>query len=63
MEYSQVILEMLERIKALEGKVKTLEDKLEGAPTVNTQRNLQLDKVSAKYRGLASVSIGEVYTE
>lgn len=53
MEYSQVILEMLERIKALEGKVKTLEDKLEGAPTVNTQRNLQLDKVSAKYRGLA----------
>lgn len=54
MEYSQVILEMLERIKSLESKVKSLEEKFEGtSPPVKPQRNLQLDKVSAKYRGLA----------
>ena len=29
MEYSQVMLEMLERIKVLENKVKVLEEKIE----------------------------------
>lgn len=53
MEYSQVMLEMLERIKVLENKVKALEDKIENAPTPQPQAAVQLDKVSAKYRGLA----------
>ena len=52
MEYSQVMLEMLERIKILENKVKVLEDKIETTPP-QQQSNVQLDKVSAKYRGLA----------
>ena len=53
MEYSQVILEMLERIKVLENKVKALEEKIEHTPTAQSQAVVQLDKVSAKYRGLA----------
>lgn len=53
MEYSQVMLEMLERIKVLENKVKELEEKIENTPTPQPQANVQLDKVSAKYRGLA----------
>ena len=53
MEYSQVILEMLERIKVLENKVKELEEKIENTPAPQPQANVQLDKVSAKYRGLA----------
>ena len=53
MEYSEVILEMLERIKVLENKVKTLEEKFESTSTANNQKTLQLEKVSAKYRGLA----------
>lgn len=53
MEYSQVILEMLERIKVLENKVKVLEEKVSCTPTQKPQINMQLDKVSAKYRGLA----------
>ena len=53
MEYSQVMLEMLERIKVLENKVKALEEKIENAPAPQPQANVQLDKVSAKYRGLA----------
>lgn len=53
MEYSQVILEMLERIKMLENKVKALEEKIENLPSPQKQTALQLDKVSAKYRGLA----------
>ena len=53
MEYSQVMLEMLERIKVLENKVKALEDKIENAPTPQSQQGMQLDRVSAKYRGLA----------
>ena len=52
MEYSQVMLEMLERIKILENKVKVLEDKIE-TTSPQHQSNVQLDKVSAKYRGLA----------
>ena len=53
MEYSQVMLEMLERIKVLENKVKVLEEKIENTPTLKPQTAMQLDKVSAKYRGLA----------
>lgn len=53
MEYSQVMLEMLERIKVLENKVKALEEKIENTPTPKPQTAMQLDKVSAKYRGLA----------
>ena len=53
MEYSQVMLEMLERIKVLENKVKMLEERIENTPTPKQQTAMQLDKVSAKYRGLA----------
>ena len=53
MEYSQVMLEMLERIKVLENKVKVLEEKIESTSTAQSQMAIQLDKVSAKYRGLA----------
>ena len=53
MEDSQVMLEMLERIKVLENKVKVLEEKIENTPTPKPQTAMQLDKVSAKYRGLA----------
>ena len=53
MEYSQVMLEMLERIKVLENKVKELEEKIVNIPAPQPQTNVQLDKVSAKYRGLA----------
>lgn len=53
MEYSQVMLEMLERIKVLENKVKALEEKIENTPTPKPQTAMQLDKISAKYRGLA----------
>ena len=53
MKYSQVMLEMLERIKVLENKVKVLEEKIENTPTPKPQTAMQLDKVSAKYRGLA----------
>lgn len=53
MEYSQVMLEMLERIKVLENKVKVLEEKIENTPTPKLQTAMRLDKVSAKYRGLA----------
>lgn len=54
MEYSQVILEMLERIKVLENKVNVLEEKIENAPVVSrSQADVKLEKVSAKYRNLA----------
>ena len=53
MEYSQVLLEMLERIKVLENKVKVLEEKIENAPAPQSQPTVQIDKVSAKYRDLA----------
>ena len=53
MEYSQVMLEMLERIKVLENKVKVLEEKIESTSTAQSQTAIQLDKVSAKYRGMA----------
>lgn len=53
MVYSQVMLEMLERIKVLENKVKVLEEKIESTSTAQSQTAIQLDKVSAKYRGLA----------
>ena len=53
MEYSQVMLEMLERITVLENKVKVLEEKIESTSTAQSQTAIQLGKVSAKYRGLA----------
>ncbi len=51
MEYSQVILEMLERIKTLEAKVKELED-------ANRQKDIvpisvDMGSISRKYRPLA----------
>jgi len=53
MEYSQVLLEMLERIKVLEGKVQVLEDQLRSVPAAPPQDRRQLDSVSLKYRKLA----------
>ena len=53
MEYTQVLLEMLERIKVLENKVRMLEEKIEQLSADASQNVGQLDKVSAKYRGLA----------
>ena len=53
MEYSQVMLEMLERIKVLENKVHALEEKIEHVTVAPPKAAVQLDKVSAKYRGLA----------
>lgn len=52
MEYSQIMLEMLERIKMLENKVKVLEEKIENTTTPKPQTAMQLNKVSSKYRGL-----------
>lgn len=52
MEYSQIMLEMLERIKMLENKVNVLEEKIENTTTPKPQTAMQLDKVSSKYRGL-----------
>ena len=54
MEYSQVVLEMLERIKVLENKVKALEEKIEKEQSIETLQNnkTQIEKVSAKYRKL-----------
>lgn len=53
MEYSQVILEMLERIKILENKVKALEEAKANNVSVKSISAVNLDKVSAKYRPLA----------
>lgn len=53
MEYSQVILEMLERIKILENKVKALEEAKANNVSVKSISTVNLDKVSAKYRPLA----------
>lgn len=52
MDYSQIVLEMFERIKVLEKKVADLEQKANNNQTFNTQAAMSLDKVSAKYRGL-----------
>lgn len=49
MEYSQIILEMLDRIKTLEGKVKALEEGLAARPAAA----VNLGGVSPKYRALA----------
>lgn len=53
MEYSQVILEMLERIKVLENKVKAIEEAGENRRSIGTRNSVDLNKVSAKYRPLA----------
>lgn len=53
MDYSQIILEMLARIQVLESKVKVLEEKIETLSAPQPQVSVQLDNVSAKYRGLA----------
>ncbi len=53
MEYSQVLLEMLERIKTLEGKVESLEEQLRRAPGDQPRDGGQLEQVSLKYRRLA----------
>jgi len=53
MEYSQVLLEMLERIKVLEGKVQNLEAQLHPVPEALPQDRERLNSVSLKYRKLA----------
>lgn len=53
MEYSQVLLEMLERIKVLENKVEALEVQIRSVPENQPQDREQLDNVSLKYRKLA----------
>lgn len=53
MEYSQIILEMLERIKVLENKVKDLEEKIDNNAASQSQTSLNLGKISPKYRALA----------
>ena len=53
MEYSQVILEMLERIKVLENKVNALEGKVDIVKASQPQVAVRLDKVGIKYRSLA----------
>lgn len=52
MEYSQIMLEMLERIKVLENKVKMLEEKMENSSESQIQSTVKVDKISAKYRPL-----------
>ncbi len=52
MEYSQIILEMLERIKTLESKVQSLENAQWAAS--QPQADALLDQVSMKYRPLAA---------
>lgn len=60
MEYSQVVLEMLERIKTLENKVKALEEKIENENAPETA-DVSLESVGIKYRNLAEylLSSGE----
>lgn len=53
MEYSQIMLEMLERIKTLENKVQTLEDRLSLGAEVHPQSRVPMDNISPKYRKLA----------
>lgn len=57
MEYSQVILEMLERIKILENKVKALEEAKESNISAKPISTFDLHNVSAKYRPLAEYLI------
>lgn len=57
MEYSQVILEMLERIKVLENKVRSLEEASEKIKTNLPQKGVDLNNVSVKYRPLAEYII------
>lgn len=54
MDYSQIILEMLERIKVLEAKVLMLEEISRSRDEDNLAQaeKTQLDKVSVKYRKL-----------
>lgn len=54
MDYSQVILEMLDRIKTLENKVKELEECFNSSMSARGENgNDQLERVSVKYRGLS----------
>ena len=61
MEYSSIILEMLERIKALEEKVKELEGSAVASSIVEGSQKPAIGKVSAKYRKLSEylLSSGE----
>ena len=53
MEYSSVILEMLERIKVLEEKVKELSERGVASSTEGVAERTAIGKVSPKYRRLA----------
>ena len=58
MEYSQIILEMLERIKVLENKVQALEENKKADNHVETKPTLNV-KPSAKYRGLTEYLLAQ----
>ena len=62
MEYSQVILEMLERIKVLENKVKAIEEERENSKIESSRDSVDLNKVSAKYRPLAEYLVRSAST-
>lgn len=53
MEYSQILLEMLDRIKTLESKVQVLEEHLYQMPAEEPQNRGPLNNISPKYRKLA----------
>lgn len=53
MEYSQILLEMLERIKVLENKVQALEAQFRTESASQPSGTTQLDSISLKYRKLA----------
>lgn len=50
MDYAQIILEMLDRIKTLESKVSALEKR--GDVPSDGSPSPEMEKISAKYRGL-----------
>lgn len=62
MEYSQVILEMLERIKVLENKVKAIEEAKQNSGSIGSHNSVDLNKVSAKYRPLAEYLVKSAST-
>lgn len=59
MEYSQIILEMLERIKVLENKVKGLEEERGSCIGAKAVKIVDFNKISSKYRALAEYLLTE----
>ena len=56
MDYAQIILEMLDRIKTLESKVSALEKR--GDVPSDGSPSPEMEKISAKYRGLTDHNSG-----